>query len=444
MWVPTLDLIRNSVQHGRDYASISEGGYEVSELAGLVWPRNKYLYAGVPLVALAVYGALARNGVLSRAQRWCFAIMAIVAAVLTLGDHTPVYRALYHVLPGVSAFRAPVRYSAILGAALAILAAAGVQRLPRRPLTAWLAMAAVLVSVWPWLPPDRDARGGPVPGDASHWAVVRARMDDVRSSWRMFDEFAIGLRAGTRYGARDMRGYQDPLLDARYARVIGKLHEYPRMLEQFNVRYVLRGDHYIHGSGHHFLPAGTERSFARDLGDGVWETAHPLPSVFWVARAQVLASGDAVLERLRAIAPANVCLLEAQYGEVTSEATPDIATDSAVAATSVRIERDQMRAMIDVPAAGWLVVNEAFDRGWTASLDGNAVEIRRANYLVRAVRVPAGRHLLTMTYAPEGYHRVALLSFAALLAALALAMFSGPTTRVRSHGKSRSLSLKPR
>jgi hypothetical protein len=52
---------------------------------------------------------------------------------------------------------------------------------------------------------------------------------------------------------------------------------------------------------------------------------------------------------------------------------------------------------------GVLVVNDAFAPGWTATLDGGAVEILPADILVRAVRWPAGRHRLVMRYAPPGW-----------------------------------------
>jgi hypothetical protein len=47
-----------------------------------------------------------------------------------------------------------------------------------------------------------------------------------------------------------------------------------------------------------------------------------------------------------------------------------------------------------------LVVNDAFWPGWEATLDGQPVDIQRADALVRAVPYPPGRHVLEMRYAP--------------------------------------------
>jgi hypothetical protein len=49
---------------------------------------------------------------------------------------------------------------------------------------------------------------------------------------------------------------------------------------------------------------------------------------------------------------------------------------------------------------GILVVNDSFWPGWIATIDGNEVPLWRADFLVRAVPWPAGRHVLEMKYDP--------------------------------------------
>jgi hypothetical protein len=418
MILPTRAMSHASVQQGTDYARISADGYRWREALGVVWPRNKYLYLGLPVSALAAWGAIARESPLSRAQRAVFVGLALYAFAMMFGDHSWLYRIAYHVVPGVSAFRSPPRYSAILGAATAVLAAAGVARLPW-PRTSSVVTAIAIVAVACFaLPESRDFREGPPPGSDARWSSLRARMGDVENQWRVLDEFGVGLRAGTRHGARDFRGYQDPLLDARYVSVLLRLGDAPQLLPQFNVRYLLRGPHFLHGEGHHFLPVGTESRIADDRGDGLWEVREPLPAAFWVNHAEIVANREAALDRLVAAAPRAVCLIE------RADAASEIASETSSAwhaASAVSIRRNDAEVDIDAPSDGWLVLNESYAPEWEATVDGASAGVVRANLVARAVAVRAGRHHVVFTYGARSDRRWLWLALVSAVLATAMA-----------------------
>lgn len=418
--VPAAQLTVLSVQAGRDYASISAGGIPAAALGGLAWPGHAYVYVGAPALLLALAGL--RAPALPRPLRIALGVLALLALLLMLGDRTPVFRAAYAVVPGVDLFRSPQRYSALLGCAVAVLAAGGAAALlPRLPARLRLLPAlATLGALLADLPEDWRGVAGPPPGGAAALAHLRPRIDPERRVW---DEFALSLRAGSRHRLRDLRGYQDPLMLRRYEQVIGKLHEHPRMLEQWSVGTLLRGPHFIHGDSHHYLPAGREPELAEPAGDGVWRTRAPLPGAYWVPRAATFAPGDpALLERLRAIAPRAVCLLE--VAGPRPDAAPGPAAAEAAAAQAVparaRVGRNTVHVEVDAPRAGWLVVAEVDYPGWRATVDGRAAPVERANWLMRAVHVPAGRHQVVLRFEPEGY--AALCALAASACALALAL----------------------
>jgi len=77
---------------------------------------------------------------------------------------------------------------------------------------------------------------------------------------------------------------------------------------------------------------------------------------------------------------------------------------------------NSVQVVFRAAAPSYLVLNDAYYPGWQAWLDGKPVPIRRADYLMRAIQVPAGTHRLVFTYAPLSYLAgLAISGFAALV-----------------------------
>jgi Bacterial membrane protein YfhO len=88
--------------------------------------------------------------------------------------------------------------------------------------------------------------------------------------------------------------------------------------------------------------------------------------------------------------------------EVLLEGGPAVRADPAFRGESRvrerRYDRLIVEARVDRPA--FLVVNDAYDPGWRASIDGRPTELVRANVGFRAVALPAGEHTVEMVYRP--------------------------------------------
>lgn len=52
---------------------------------------------------------------------------------------------------------------------------------------------------------------------------------------------------------------------------------------------------------------------------------------------------------------------------------------------------------------GYLVIDDGWFPGWTAIVDGYTTPVRQADYLLKAVRLPAGVHTVRLVYAPLSY-----------------------------------------
>jgi hypothetical protein len=86
----------------------------------------------------------------------------------------------------------------------------------------------------------------------------------------------------------------------------------------------------------------------------------------------------------------------------------------------LNVERSSNRLRIEAISDndGVLVVNDSYWPGWQAKIDGADVPIWPADFLVRAVPWPSGKHVLEMRYAPI---EIRIGSFVSLAGAIALA-----------------------
>ena len=83
--------------------------------------------------------------------------------------------------------------------------------------------------------------------------------------------------------------------------------------------------------------------------------------------------------------------------------------------------RSDDRAVVEaeMERGAWLVMPIGYAPGWRADIDGEALPIRPADGTMSAVRVPAGDHLRYLHVPTRGFRGGAMVSLAALLAALA-------------------------
>jgi hypothetical protein len=89
-----------------------------------------------------------------------------------------------------------------------------------------------------------------------------------------------------------------------------------------------------------------------------------------------------------------------------------------------RADRVTVRAELDRP--GYVVLLDAYDPGWRATIDGEPAELLRANLAFRAVSVPPGAHTVQFLYRPPALLAGLGLSAAALLGVAVGSVRRGP------------------
>ena len=87
---------------------------------------------------------------------------------------------------------------------------------------------------------------------------------------------------------------------------------------------------------------------------------------------------------------------------------------------------NQLTYTVDTKNGGLAVFSEVwFPWGWHVTIDGNEASLGRVNYVLRALRVPAGKHTVVMTFNPQSLHVTSTIAYVCvtliyLLCALAL------------------------
>jgi hypothetical protein len=80
-----------------------------------------------------------------------------------------------------------------------------------------------------------------------------------------------------------------------------------------------------------------------------------------------------------------------------------------------------VRARISDSPGGFLVILDPYWPGWVATVNGQAAELLRANYLFRAVPIPPGDHVVEMRYQPVAVQVGSLITaIAVIIAALSI------------------------
>jgi hypothetical protein len=163
-------------------------------------------------------------------------------------------------------------------------------------------------------------------------------------------------------------------------------------------------------------------AFRATMGDSytLMENANVLPRAYVAHEVVAAPSEDEALEAIQAetFDPRQSVVLEIPRDEEARPGNANRAPGISLAeikhyeATSVVIEtRDA--------APGWLVLTDTAYPGWRAHVDGAPAAIVTANYLFRAVRVPAGSHSVTFEYEPTSVRLGLALTAGAWVAILA-------------------------
>ena len=139
-----------------------------------------------------------------------------------------------------------------------------------------------------------------------------------------------------------------------------------------------------------------------------------------------------VLGREQALS--NSPLKEEDAGQEASPLRGGLGGAVAASVELTSYEANRLTYKVRSQKGGVVVLSEIFYPGWTCTIDGQPTEIARANYVLRAIKVPAGEHEVVMTFDPQTVHITEAIAYASL-AILALLLVVLLVVRIRKTRK---------
>lgn len=158
----------------------------------------------------------------------------------------------------------------------------------------------------------------------------------------------------------------------------------------------------------------------------IYENPRALPRAWLVPKAEAV-SADEALRRIRgesehSFDPRELALIEVD--DKVKVALPQATFDSPAEARVIEYEPNRLTIETNADKRAALIVSETNYPGWEATIDGQPATIFNADYLLRGVIVPEGKHRVQMRYTAPAARRGAIISVLTLLTLIGMTIFS--------------------
>jgi hypothetical protein len=108
--------------------------------------------------------------------------------------------------------------------------------------------------------------------------------------------------------------------------------------------------------------------------------------------------------------------------------------DSTSTVTLTKYEPNELHYDVNSKNGGVVVFSEIYYPGWSCTVDGQPVEIGRANYVLRAIQVKPGQHKVVMEFRPKSLATTETIAYIALIA-LFIAVIVSVALSVKKNAK---------
>ena len=135
-------------------------------------------------------------------------------------------------------------------------------------------------------------------------------------------------------------------------------------------------------------------------------------NAWFVDKVQYVDDADAELAALHGLATKHVAVVDKKFQNVLGDEA--LQSDSTAKVTLTEYEANRLAYEVNSQKGGIVIFSEIYYPGWTCTVDGQDTQIARADYVLRAIRIPAGKHTVVMTFDPQTVHITETIAYTAL------------------------------
>ena len=143
------------------------------------------------------------------------------------------------------------------------------------------------------------------------------------------------------------------------------------------------------------------------------ENPYAYGNAWFVDKVQYVNNANEEIDALNDILPTETAVVDAKFKDQLKGVTKGY-KDSLSTIRLTSYEPNRLVYETSSAKDGVAVFSEIYYPGWQAKIDGQPVDIARADYILRVMNVPAGQHTIEMWFDPQSLHVTESIAYASL------------------------------
>ena len=137
---------------------------------------------------------------------------------------------------------------------------------------------------------------------------------------------------------------------------------------------------------------------------------YALGNAWFVDEVKYVGNANEEIEAIHGLEPSQVAVVDKKFEPIVKS----VPSDSTATIELVAYEPNYLKYEVNSEKGGTVVFSEIYYPGWQSTIDGEEVPHGRADYILRAMNIPAGKHVVEFRFDPKSLHLTETIAFVAL------------------------------